>query len=343
MYYFSEINYRGNHAGTKARNDVEKIISGLGAKPINTKRLELTTDDKDERIYTNIKNRFVYWRYFRDIKRIRDVVVLIQYPMLSFDIDFDYISKLSEHNRILFLVHDIHSLRLHDEKQIYRELELLNKGFGVILHTENMRKRLLELGLRVRYVGLLEYFDYLYDGELSEEDEAIVFAGNLEKSVFLHDVIDSNNNNLFRLYGSGWKSEYCKNKNVEYCGSFLPDIVPGKLKGKFGLVWDGDSINGCSGRLGEYTKINSPHKFSLYLASGLPVIVWKEAAIAPFVLKEKLGVALTNISDLDTKLNKITDKEYQDMKKNVLRFRRSITNGEHFREIVSKAAEQCGK
>ena len=68
MYYFSEINYRGNHAGTKARNDIEQILSELGAKPVNSKRLELTSDKNESQIKANIKNRFGYLRYFIDIK-----------------------------------------------------------------------------------------------------------------------------------------------------------------------------------------------------------------------------------------------------------------------------------
>ena len=50
------------------------------------------------------------------------------------------------------------------------------------------------------------------------------------------------------------------------------------MEGSFGLVWDGISVETCAGVYGEYLKVNNPHKTSLYLASGIPVIIWKEAA-----------------------------------------------------------------
>ena len=56
----------------------------------------------------------------------------------------------------------------------------------------------------------------------------------------------------------------------------------------FGLVWDGTSLDGCNGRYGEYLKFNNPHKTSLYLSCGIPVIIWKEAALADFVEEHKV-------------------------------------------------------
>lgn len=59
-------------------------------------------------------------------------------------------------------------------------------------------------------------------------------------------------------------------------GSFKPEESPEHLQG----VWDGDSVDTCAGNTGAYLRYNNPHKTSLYLACGMPVIVWKEAAIA---------------------------------------------------------------
>ena len=38
----------------------------------------------------------------------------------------------------------------------------------------------------------------------------------------------------------------------------------------------------------DYLRINNPHKTSLYLACGIPIITWNKAAIAQYVRK-KLG------------------------------------------------------
>ena len=343
MYYFSEINYRGNHAGTKARNDIEQILSELGAKPVNSKRLELTSDKNESQIKANIKNRFGYLRYFIDIKRIKNEIILIQYPMLSFDIAYDYIDKLAKHNRIIFIVHDIHSLRLHDANQIQYELSILNKGYGIILHTANMKKSLVGLGLKVKHIFILQYFDYLYSGDSIKETDGIVFAGNLQKSTFLPELITVNPQILFRLYGDGLTDQVYHKQNAEYCGSFPPNMVPAKLSGRFGLVWDGDNIYGSSGRLGEYTKINSPHKLSLYIAAGLPVLVWKEAAIAPLVMERNIGIVLDNLLGLDQLSNSISRGDYQFMREAVLKMRKSIINGEHCKKIILDAVKKCNE
>ncbi|UXZ08780.1 hypothetical protein F1B95_08005 [Clostridium perfringens] len=62
-----------------------------------------------------------------------------------------------------------------------------------------------------------------------------------------------------------------------YKKSLSPKEIVEKIEGDFGLIWDGTSINICDGSFGEYTKFNTPHKLSMYIASEIPVIVWKEA------------------------------------------------------------------
>lgn len=49
------------------------------------------------------------------------------------------------------------------------------------------------------------------------------------------------------------------------------------------MVWDGESIDGGLGLSGQYLKYNNPHKLSVIFTSGLPVIIWNEAAEAGLV------------------------------------------------------------
>ena len=44
------------------------------------------------------------------------------------------------------------------------------------------------------------------------------------------------------------------------------------------------------------------HKLSLYLAVGLPVIIWEKAAEAEFVLKENVGVTVKSLYELPQRL-----------------------------------------
>ena len=53
--------------------------------------------------------------------------------------------------------------------------------------------------------------------------------------------------------------------NCTYKGKFSPENIS-FIEGNWGLVWDGDQLETCHGKLGEYLRINSSHKISLYIA-----------------------------------------------------------------------------
>ena len=87
--------------------------------------------------------------------------------------------------------------------------------------------------------------------------------------------------------------------NINYHGSFGVDEIPSKLTRGFGLVWDGDSLDGCRGQSGQYLRYNNPHKLSLYLSSGLPVVIWTGAAEAGFVREHGVGLCVDSLNDLE--------------------------------------------
>ena len=123
-------------------------------------------------------------------------------------------------------------------------------------------------------------------------------------------------------------------------GSFSPDEIPAQLHASFGLVWDGETINGCSGTLGEYTRINNPHKLSLYIAAGIPVIVWAEAAVAEFVRKNHLGLTLDSISDLKDVFDRLSEDEYEDMRNHVKTMQQKLVSGFYLREVLKQIEKE---
>ena len=122
--------------------------------------------------------------------------------------------------------------------------------------------------------------------------------------------------------------------NIFYHGAFPADELPLKLNGKFGLVWDGYSADGCQGTFGQYLKLNNPHKTSLYLASGLPVIIWKEAALASFIVENNLGFAVDKLSEINEKLSQISDEQYKIMANNVKGISAKLRNGEYIKTAL---------
>lgn len=342
MYYFSEKNYRGNHAGTKARNDVESILKQYGARPINSKPFILRSDIKDLNIYSNVRTRFNLARYFFDAWKVRNQFVVIQYPMLAFDFVQEYFEAIAKRNRLVLLVHDIHSLRIPDEMKLKKEIALLNLAHTVIVHNRFMECKLQSLGLKVANIVSLDIFDYLCEckdiraswGQRGKK--TICFAGNLAKSKFLSDLLKCNPKVQISLFGSGLDNSLLKFKNVRYYGSFHPEDIPEKLKAEYGLVWDGDSVFGCTGALGEYTKINNPHKLSLYLASGIPVIVWGKSAAAEYVRKHGVGIVVERIDNLEEVLNSISEQQYWDMIDKVKLVQSEITAGNQLTGVLKR-------
>lgn len=137
------------------------------------------------------------------------------------------------------------------------------------------------------------------------------------------------------LYGVGYerKSEY---SNAEYHGSFSPEELPGKLDSAYGLVWDGPEITSCSGNFGEYLMYNNPHKLSLYMAAGIPVITWKQAAIADFVEKYQVGIVVDSLVDLSKVLDQILEKRYAVMKVNAEAIGEKLRKGFYFRRALQE-------
>ena len=109
------------------------------------------------------------------------------------------------------------------------------------------------------------------------------------------------------------------------------------LSGSFGLVWDGPDLDIRPGTIGDYLRYNNPHKCSLYLASGLPVIIWKEAALADFVESGHLGITISDLRDLSAAVKNITEEEYQEMKKQTMLEGEKIRSGYYLTKAIHKA------
>ena len=112
----------------------------------------------------------------------------------------------------------------------------------------------------------------------------------------------------------------------QYCGRFTPDNVS-YIKGGWGLVWDGDSLETCSGEKGEYLRYNSSHKISLYLAAGIPLVIWDQSSLAKWIKDKNIGICIHNISELEPLIQNTSDDEYKKMVYNVLEISKDIRNG----------------
>ena len=124
--------------------------------------------------------------------------------------------------------------------------------------------------------------------------------------------------------------------NIFYKGKFKPEELLDYLEGSFGLVWDGISLDTCTGGFGEYLKYNNPHKVSLYLTAGIPVVVWEQSALAKFVKENNVGITINSLNELKDKIDNITDEEYQAMLENTKQISEKTKNGKFLMEAINK-------
>ncbi len=251
-------------------------------------------------------------------------------------------------NKIIFLVHDIDKLRGQNNRAYSYILEDADAD---MLHTEKMKKWYEEKYHPENAPVVLGIFDYLFPGETdgAKEDRhadkvnddaeyRIVFAGNLGKSQFIYSLPESDKVRFY-IYGPGIDTGRLA-PHVSYKGVVSPDEIISLLPAyDFGLVWDGDSIDECSGAWGEYLKVNAPFKASSYLTSGIPVIVWNEMGLKDFVEANKVGISVGSLAEIPARLSQISAAEYAEMKENARAISKRMRSGYYSEQAISKAVE----
>lgn len=334
-------NGKNPHAGSKARDDVDELLKQRGYRPIIVGNYEPREDRKEnlfEKIQRHVTSLVNAFRLFFLLPG--KSMVVMQHPMTGF-VYFNWMIiplKKIKKVKLVALIHDLDSLRkLHGENQKNDELadlKLLRKCDAIICHNSKMKEYLIEEKFPEETIVSLELFDYLTPEVITAYDESkgIVIAGNLneEKSGYLRQLKQLSKELVFELYGPNYSE--LPQESVHYHGSFAPDDLLEAIKGSYGLVWDGSSIGMCEGNFGEYLRYNNSHKASLYLAVGIPVIVWKESALSEFVENEGIGFSISNLYEIETK---ITSQNKKELIKNVAVMKKKVTNGYFLNSAMS--------
>lgn len=234
-------------------------------------------------------------------------------------------------------MHDLKCLR-EKTVSIEEELDVLNKFDGLIVLTEPMRDLLEKYGYKGK-MSCLQMWDYLQDSSVdvqsTENSMRVCFAGNISKSPFIRQLVGFQTE--FLVYGD---TNAIEADNMEFKGVYLPETLPSVLEGNWGLVWDGESLNGCTGHYGDYLRYNIPHKTGLYLAAGKPIIAWSGAAISEYVRNNQLGISIDCLSQLDEVLKSLDDNTYLKYKENVMRVRNDIISGVNIRNATEQILER---
>lgn len=241
--------------------------------------------------------------------------------------------------RVTLILHDVDSLRYPDRAARLQPVEqrLYDLADRLIVHNEAMKQALTAShGVPADKMTVLGIFDYLMDAPPAREGaytRTVFVAGNLDpaKSGYIYRLGELST--AVNLYGGRFDAARAAD-SLRYRGSFPPDELPAHLEGDFGLVWDGDSLDTCLGQTGEYLRLNNPHKTSLYLAAGFPVIIWSRAALAPFITENGLGLAVDSLADLPRVLADLSEEEYARLRQQVQTFGARLRQGDFIRRAL---------
>jgi hypothetical protein len=243
------------------------------------------------------------------------------------------------------VIHDIGDLRFTDEEhKDGNDMHFLKLYDGLVSHNASMTRWLREKGFKKPIVDL-HVFDYCLAQETNFNEPAlngkfkVVYAGNLafNKATYIYDKNISKLQHIeLGVYGPYFEKERINGSALSYKGMFDPQSPDLKEKYHFGLIWEGESTETCSGQMGRYIRFNNPHKFSLYISLGLPVFVWKEAAIAPFVLQNGIGTTIESFDDLEKLDQRITEKDYQEYLVNIKSLSEKVRNGYFLNQAVNQ-------
>lgn len=345
LYQIVEIAGNDNHAGTKATADIAEIAEQMGFMPVRI-QMRSTAVSKTAKIQRQIGYLNDWHRAYQCIEK--EAIVLLQhpfhYPQLTRE---KTLRKLKEqrHVKYISLVHDVEKLRGFRYNDYYaREFQTMLELMDVlIVHNASMAAYFIELGIEPERIVKLDIFDYLQKEDKNSVpafEREITVAGNLDtvKCGYIGQLHQLNPMKV-RLFGPNFDKKLASYDNIQYGGNLPSDEIPSRLDRGFGLIWDGSSIDGCQGDAGQYLRYNNPHKLSLCLSSGIPVVIWKGAAEAEFVEKNGLGLTVDSLNELPEIMEKLTEEKYNEFIQNIRPVRERLIQGYYGRTAIQKAIE----
>lgn len=321
------------NAGSKAMRDIMDLLCNQGYKcvvslPTNANKL-FKLLDIPILIFTILfkirKNGVLIYFVPSNLQRIK---------LLAF---FKRIIKY----RLICFINDVESLRVPKNNECtQREINGI-KVADIILVPNNNSKDILSTEFHFKnHMIPVHVWDYLYDKcptpkiATHYQDLPIALAGNFHFFPYLKELNKITCN--FKIWGE--KTVYIQQENLIFMGTQTPEgLINDIIDCSWGLVWYGESIESCTGELSNYIKFCNSHKCGLYLAAGIPLIVWKESGMAHFVNENKVGICVESLYEAESIIKGMNDEDYNKYRDNARRIGENIRHGHYFLEALKKA------
>ena len=339
LCYISRNYYNLTSAGNKAKTDNEDTLTEMGAINLG--------------LHRTVHNSKIL-AFFLDLAGIiracallkKGDVLFLQYPIKKY---FSFLCNVARWKgaKTMSLIHDLGSFR-RKKLTVEKEISRLSHSDYIIASNENMKTWLKEHGMK-KPVGALGLFDYRSASfnkhsskDTSKNATNVVYAGalSMRKNAFLVELTKSLNTWHLTIVGNKEGLQGLQdNPHICYRGFLPSEEFISHIDADFGLVWDGESLNTCSGDYGTYLRWNSPHKVSFNLRAGLPIITWKEAAVAPIIEKEGVGITINSLEELDSILFHLSQEDLARMKQNAFKMAEKLNQGYFLGRAIQTALE----
>ncbi|GEO67704.1 sugar transferase [Levilactobacillus spicheri] len=321
-------------ATRQAKQDIANIGASMGYKVANIFRYNDVGED-DDAMLARIDGITAAVD--------RGDMLVYQFPSLnSGRFDDLFVDQMHRRGvRVVCLVHDVGTLRDQQAPTWIDEIGYFNKCDVLIVHNRLMADRLRELGVTTPMVNqyLLDYLDDNHDEDRYETkpenfQRGVVLAGNILKSRYLADWANETPITVFGVTDAELDKKLNANPKIDFRGQrWRWDLIQ-EMPREFGLAWDSDT---SSYKYNDYTRYNHPHKVSMYLAHGLPVIIWRQAAVADIIVDNGLGIAIDSLDQIDDAIRSISDQDLAQMLHNVGQFGKLIRDGWFTRQGLQAA------
>lgn len=254
--------------------------------------------------------------------------VILQLPTYAGDDVESHILALLLQNkvRVVALLHDVDYLRFPQSHPQKPAIDYLNQFAAVMVSTAIERQRLVADGIQapITVIGPWGY-QQTTDYVRPNYTRMVHYAGNLTalRSGFLAHVPAEMD---LQAYGSNDGQpdlDFVVASNVHLHGVYSQFQLGTAISNGFGLVWDGN----LAGQFSEYGLVNMPHKLSLYLAQGIPVLAKSGTASGTFVKKNHLGFVGDSLADLEAQLQQVGQKQYDELVTRIALVAPLIRNG----------------
>lgn len=269
-------------------------------------------------------------------------IVIFQSPSWN-GIEFDkaFMSRLTAYSRLkkIIFINDVVPLMFESNRYLMKPyVEMYNQADLIIVPSQRMAEFLVGEGLSVKKIVIQRMWDCPVSIDTSvtpQFHKVINFAGKTDGTKF--SFVQKWKYDTVRLAVTANEGDWEHGSNIQFIGWFRnEDLLANALRenGGFGLLWTGDEY------WMEYMKMNACSKLSLYLASGIPVIVHSSIPEANTILNKNLGLVVDSLDEAVEKVENTTKEAYDRMVNNVEEFGQLIRGGYFAKKALTDAVFQ---